>query len=283
MSHHAGAAPRRSGRVRRVRTLAVTAVCALLATGCGGASADADPEGGVSVSYKAPAPGRADERAFLRARALPERVAEDLNGALQLPERIEIVNRTCKGADDYPEYDPGTRRIALCYEYVGRVRSSFQEAGASDPDVRTAGVVTESLYHEAAHALVDTLELDFDGSEEDVADRFAAYRMIPQGAEGRAGLLAAADNYAWEAQEDADPEDDADSSGSSGSEDEHAPDAVRAANYRCYLHGSASSAPEGDAKLVDGRLLSSERAGRCRDEYRALRRGWDELLAPHTA
>ncbi|MFF4738566.1 DUF4344 domain-containing metallopeptidase [Streptomyces sp. NPDC001262] len=224
----------------------------------------------MTVSYKAPAPGRADERTFLRTHAVPEQVAEDLNDALQLPERIRIVSHSCTGDDDYPEYDPNTRKIALCYEYVGRVRSAFQEAGASDPDMRTAGVVTESLYHEAAHALVDTLELDFDGSEEDVADRFAAYRMIPQGAEGRAGLLAAADNYVWEAQDDAD---------SSGSSDEHAPDAVRAANYRCHLHGSA---PETDAKLVDGRLPSSERAGRCRDEYRALRRGWDELLAPHT-
>ncbi|NVK80980.1 DUF4344 domain-containing metallopeptidase [Streptomyces morookaense] len=251
----------------RARVLAVTALCALLATGCGGASAE--PEGGVSVSYKAPAPGgsAADERGFLRTRALPERVAADLNGALRLPERIRIVNRSCTGDDDYPEYDPDTRRIVLCYEYVGRVRSAFQEAGASDPDARTAGVVTESLYHEAAHALVDTLELDIDGSEEDAADRFAAYRMIPQGAEGRAGLLAAADNYAWEAREDTDSSDEDETE----DEDGHAPDAVRAANYRCYLHGSAAPAPVG------------ERARQCEDEYRTLQHDWDELLAPHTA
>ncbi|MEU7135589.1 DUF4344 domain-containing metallopeptidase [Streptomyces sp. NPDC046261] len=281
MLHHAGAGPRIPATVWRARALVVAGVCtAALATACGPRSQAAAPPtgGGLSVSYQAPRGGGADERDFLRERRLPEKVAEDLNRSLRLPERIEIVGRSCK-KDDTPEYDPETGRIALCYGFIGEVRSMFEadrSSGAEgDADERTAGVITETLYHEAAHALIDKLDLPFTGREEDVADQFAAYRLLGQGEPGRAALLAAADNYALYAR-DADPA-DADPS------DEHAPDAVRSAGYRCYLYGSAprhKRAAEYRA-LVDGKRLTKERAALCQGEYDDLRRGWRQLLAPH--
>ncbi|MEV5506375.1 DUF4344 domain-containing metallopeptidase [Streptomyces orinoci] len=252
--------------------LAVTA-CAVLVTGCGGKAESARPSGTgkVTVSYEEPRDDGADERPFLRRHRLPERVADDLNRTVRLPEPVQIVGRTCKGGDDYPEYDDDRGRIVLCYDYVDEIRGQFKDARDKDPDGRTAGVVTESLYHEAAHALVDKLQLPFTGREEDVADQFAAYRMIPHGAQGRDGLLAAADNYAASAAGDEDGEEFDPS-------DEHAPDAVRAANYRCYLYGSR---PKEADRLIDGTLLTDERARGCGAEYRALRRGWDKLLAPY--
>ncbi|KUJ67041.1 hypothetical protein ACZ90_32075 [Streptomyces albus subsp. albus] len=144
------------------------------------------------------------------------------------------------------------------------------DRAGGDLDERTAGVVTETLYHEIAHALIDRLDLPIVGREEDVADQFAAYNLVPQGARGRAALLAAADNYTLYA-ERTDPQ-DIDYS------DEHLPDAARSANYRCYLYGAA---PGRERALVDGERLTKARAELCEDEYHDLRRGWTVLLAPY--
>ncbi|MEV4442470.1 DUF4344 domain-containing metallopeptidase [Streptomyces sp. NPDC049577] len=276
MLHHPGDGPRPRD-LRRARALVAAGVCvaSLVALcGCARSQAAASPTGGgLSVSYETPGSGP-DERAFLHDRELPEQVAADLNSTLRpLPEPVRITGRSCE-KDGVPEYDPRSSRIVLCYGFVQEVRSMFRTAArggdgrAQDVDERTAGVVTETLYHEAAHALIDKLDLAFTGHEEDVADQFAAYRLIARGASGRAALLAAADNYAQYA-EDEDRE-DADPS------DEHAPDAARSANYRCYLYGAD---PQRYANLVDGKRLSKERAGLCQEEYRALRRGWSRLLA----
>ncbi|MBT2384915.1 DUF4344 domain-containing metallopeptidase [Streptomyces sp. ISL-11] len=272
MLHHAGARPRTTGHGRRARAVLAAGACVALATACGSprSQAAASPtSGGLSVRYEAPARGGADERAFLRDRGLAERVAKDLNGSLRLPERVEVVGRSCE-VDGVPEYDEETRRISLCYSFVAEVRGMFERDRPRDAAERTAGVITETLYHEAGHALVDTLDLEPTGSAEDVADQFAAYRLIPRGPTGRAAVLAAADNYAQYARETA-PED-------VDLTDEHPPDAARAAGYRCYLHGAAPKASEG---LVDGRLLTKERAEGCEREYEELRRGWDRLLAGH--
>ncbi|WP_171172447.1 DUF4344 domain-containing metallopeptidase [Streptomyces sp. I05A-00742] len=276
MLHHAGPGPRTPSRARHARILPAALACALMATACGGRGGDrtrdddARPGGaGVTVSYREADQGDEAHLGFLRQRRLPEQVADDLNRTLRLPRRIGITGRSCD-EDDVPDYDPETGRVTLCYGYVGEVRAMFREA--RDPDVagRTAGVITETLYHEVAHALIDRLDLRFTGHEEDVADQFAAYRLLARGAAGRAALRAAADNYAQYAA-DSGP-------GSDDPSDEHAPDAVRSANYLCYLYGSA---PERERKLVDGKRLGKERAEQCEDEYRALRRGWDGLLTPY--
>ncbi|WP_372408956.1 DUF4344 domain-containing metallopeptidase [Streptomyces luteireticuli] len=285
MLHHARPAPRTSSRAPRARALAVTTACALLATACGGSHGGGKAaQGTLTVSYETAKPRDVRDRDFLRGRKLAEQVADDLNGALRLPRDIAVTGRSCPEGD-FPDYDPETGRVTLCYGYVGEVRSMFEDAdderdgkrdgkrnGRRDAGDRTAGVVTETLYHELAHALIHRLDLRFTGHEEDVADQFAAYRLIPRGAAGRAALRDAADNYAQYAA-DSDPSDDDPS-------DEHAPDAARSANYLCYLYGSA---PTGNEKLVDGKRLTKDRAEQCQDEYRSLRRGWDALLAPHAA
>ncbi|MBB5119522.1 DUF4344 domain-containing metallopeptidase [Streptomyces eurocidicus] len=280
MLHHAGARPRTPGLGRRARVALAAGACVALATACGGtrSQAAASPtSGGLSVIYEAPARGGAAERDFLRDRRPAEKVAEDVGGAFRLPKPITIAGRSCEKGD-VPEYDPETRRIALCYSYVAEVRAMFESAHDPDPAGRTAGVITETLYHEVAHALVDTLKLAPTGREEDVADQFAAYRLIPRGPEGRKAVLAAADNYAQYARESR-PEDV-----ELGAE--HPPDATRAANYRCYLYGAARAEfSDGDAAsdddLIDGEVLTKERASVCEEEYGGLRRGWDGLLAPY--
>ncbi|MEV0278123.1 DUF4344 domain-containing metallopeptidase [Streptomyces sp. NPDC050610] len=297
MLHHAGGRSRPSDRGRRRRALgrtaaalAVMGVCAGATTACVGdeSQAAASPtSGGLPVSYE-PAKGGAgaEGRAFLMERRIPERVARAVGERVRLPADVKIVARSC-GDSEQDVYDAETGRIVICYGSVAEIRGMFEEAlgealgdgaddGADDGDSRravdakTAGVLTETLYHEIAHALKDKLRLPVTGREEDVADQFAAYSLIPEGSSGVAAILDAAESYTLYAR-DTDPE-DVDFS------DEHSPDAARAANYRCYVYGSA---PARHKKLVDGETLTKERAELCEGEYQDLRRGWDALLKPY--
>ncbi|WP_431043825.1 DUF4344 domain-containing metallopeptidase [Streptomyces sp. P1-3] len=275
--------------LRTVAALTATGAVTGLIAGCSTASQAAAPptRGGLWTSYQ---PAKSDDQAwardFLRQRRLPERVAERLNKRLKLRAKIGIEGRTCGDSD--VAYDPEERRVELCYEFVDEVRELFEDdaadaegdrdadaageagAGAVAIEDKTAGVVTETLYHEVAHALIDRLDLPFVGREEDVADQFAAYHLIPQGKAGRAAVLAAADNYLLYAGQ-TDPAD-------IDFADEHLPDAARAANYYCYVYGSA---PDRHRSLADGERLTKERAELCEDEYEDLRRGWSTLLAPY--
>ncbi|WKX70932.1 DUF4344 domain-containing metallopeptidase [Streptomyces sp. XD-27] len=298
MLHHPAGTDRTPARttlchrahLRTVAALTATGAVTGLIAGCSTASQAAAPptRGGLWTSYQ---PAKSDDHAwardFLRQRRLPEGVAEQLNKRLKLREKIGIQGRTCGNSD--VAYDPEERRVELCYEFVDEVRELFEddaadaadESGTADAEAdsaaidgkiadKTAGVVTETLYHEVAHALIDRLDLPFVGREEDVADQFAAYHLIPQGKAGRAAVLAAADNYLLYAGQ-TDPAD-------IDFADEHLPDAARAANYYCYVYGSA---PDRHRSLVDGERLTKERAELCEDEYDDLRRGWSTLLAPY--
>ncbi|MEV0261666.1 DUF4344 domain-containing metallopeptidase [Streptomyces sp. NPDC050617] len=289
MLHHAGGRSRPSDRMRRRRALgrtaaalAVMGVCAAATTACVGdeSQAAASPtSGGLSVSYEPAKSGKERGRAFLRERRIPERVARDVGARVRLPSDVTIVARSC-GDSEQDVYDAETGRIVICYGTVEELHGMFEEAlgdggadsgdGRRTADAKTAGVVTETLYHEIAHALKDRLRLPVTGREEDVADQFAAYSLIPKGPSGVAAVLDAAESYALYAR-DTDPE-DIDFS------DEHAPDAARAANYRCYVYGSA---PARHKKLVDGETLTEERAELCEGEYQDMRRGWDALLEPY--
>ncbi|MBB1243168.1 hypothetical protein GL263_06255, partial [Streptomyces durbertensis] len=240
---------------------------ALLDSGEGEARADSR---GFVVEYGKAGEGEGADRRLLEGAGVLEEAADRLNARLVLPRTIRVTARTCPEAAAH--YDLEKSRIEICYSFVAEVRELFERAEGDDARVRakTLGVLTETIYHEAAHALIDKLELPFTGREEDAADQFAAYHLIPQGRHGRAALLAAAENFALYA-EDTDPE-DIDFGG------EHSPDAVRAASYYTYLYGSD---PKRYARLVDDGLVGEERAEVAEDEYRALRRGWRALLAPH--
>ncbi|MGK5627066.1 DUF4344 domain-containing metallopeptidase [Streptomyces sp. URMC 123] len=237
----------------------------------GGASARGAPAaGGLVVTHEPAGPGYGDEAAYLRDRRLLERVADRVNERVALPTTVTVTARGCGSGE--VSYDPDASRIDVCYEHVAETRDLFRGAGRTPEQAAeaTEGVLTETLYHETAHALIDKLELPYVGREEDVADQFAAYVLVQQGEAGRRHLLWAADDYDLYAQRGGPA--DVDFS------DEHPPDAARSANYRCYLYGAD---PGRFASLVDGRRLTRDRAGLCADEYRDLQRGWSRLLAPH--
>ncbi|MFI9024083.1 DUF4344 domain-containing metallopeptidase [Streptomyces sp. NPDC053560] len=268
---------RRSGALRRtvLTTTALTGLSATLVAAAPGwadsgraaAGHAAAPARGLVPQYLKPGRGDADERAFLQRNRLLERVSGKLNGRLDIPAKIRMTGRSCGNSDI--AYDPEKGRIDVCYEFVAEVRDMFKDARYGRVGERTAGVVSETLYHESAHALIDKLRLPFTGHEEDAADQFAAYNLIPQGAKGQRSLLAAAENYDLYARQEA---------GHVDFSDEHSPSAARAANYRSYLYGAA---PKRWAALVDGKHLTRSRSEYSREEYQDLRTGWSHLLRPH--
>ncbi|MFI7316805.1 DUF4344 domain-containing metallopeptidase [Streptomyces venezuelae] len=228
------------------------------------------------ISYEAPKRGSGAEAEFLRERHVLEEVRSSLAEQVRLPDGVTMTARSCKDAE--AEYDPETGRISVCYEFVAETRDLLRGEDRPDRDAdldaeldeRVEGALRETLYHEGAHALIDKWELPFVGREEDVADQFAAYQLIRQGARGQRHFAAVADVYGLYAADD-DPED-------IDFADEHSPDAARAANYRCWLYGARPGAYE---RLVDGTILTPDRSEGCEEEWEALQRGWDHLLKPH--
>ncbi|MFI9047424.1 DUF4344 domain-containing metallopeptidase [Streptomyces sp. NPDC053427] len=259
----------RHAAVRRA-VLSVAAVAGLLGTvliSAAPGQAASRPSGFVSVYDKAK-PDGADEQAFLEKNRLLENVAGNLNKRIRMPATVELTGRSCGNTDVGYDYD--TSRVDVCYEFVAEVRDLFEEAGTDRVAEKTADVVAETLYHESAHALIDKLRLPFTGREEDVADQFAAYNLIPEGRKGQQAILDAAANYDLLAKQ----------AGTQGLDlsDEHAPDAARSANYRSYVYGAN---PKRWKSLVDGKHLTRERSELSESEYFGLMQGWSGLLAPH--
>ncbi|MET9695943.1 DUF4344 domain-containing metallopeptidase [Streptomyces sp. NPDC006529] len=225
---------RRRGRYgRRVRTLAATAVLAALAlpAGCTAGRAEGPPaRGAFRVHYEpAAAPDRA-EADRLRAGRGAEDAADRLNAFLVLPYDVTVVARSCAGEGS--GYDPATHRIELCYDDAVDDRALFERAGDRPADEAVGAVWTETLFHEAGHAVADALDLPAeDRAEEDAADRFAALMLLRQGPPGERALRLAAREYELAAATGSGPHAD--------DQDEHAPDAARAAAHLCHLYGAA--------------------------------------------
>uniref|UniRef100_UPI002F91356B DUF4344 domain-containing metallopeptidase n=1 Tax=Streptomyces melanogenes TaxID=67326 RepID=UPI002F91356B len=224
------------------------------------------PRTGLSVRYEPPAaPDRANA-AFLRGHRVLEQASAEVD-AFGRAGGVEVVGRSCGGEGS--AYDPGARRIEICYDDVAQERELFEGAGVRPADEEVAAVLAETFFHEAGHALVDLLGLDLDDrTEEDAADQFAALMLIRRGAAGERQLRVAAREYELSA-----------AVGDAGGEevrDEHSSDLVRATNHLCSLYGAD---PTRNTDLVGTKLLSRERASRCGAEWRGVRETWQKRLA----
>lgn len=233
----------------RSATLCAALATALLAGGC------APAPRGFAVRYEAPAAGDEREAAFLRDGNHADRAVTRLNAYLDLPDRVTVVARSCAG--EGTSYDPAAHRIDLCYDDMAQDRELLTT------DEKVGAIVAESVYHEAGHALVDTLELPVgpDPDEENTADRFAALMLLREGPAGERALRTAAEEYTLLAARDEDPD---------PGEDEHAPPADRAAAHLCLLHGAAPDRhPDLAARTRD-----------CAPTWPTTRATWEHALAP---
>ncbi|WP_433543988.1 DUF4344 domain-containing metallopeptidase (plasmid) [Streptomyces sp. CA-294286] len=219
----------------------------------------------LDVRYEKPSPADRRAAAFLEGRRTVEGAADDLADFLGWGARepVALVVKSCDGQGS--SYDPEARRIDLCYEEVTETRELFREGGrrgATDDAVHA--VQLETLFHEAAHALVDALELKLPGNEEDAADQFAALMLLRRGVPGEHQLRAAAD--AWRTSAEVYEETPG---------DEHATDGQRAAAQLCYAYGAAAGR---DRESADTRTLPAARAAGCAEEWETVRERWTGAL-----
>lgn len=214
------------------------------------------------ATFDKPSKKLAGEAAQLKKTGMIQFAVKVLNATYRLPKDVKVIARSCP---DGASYDPNTRTIEYCYESVAEDRQLLKDAKDHTAGDTQAGIIVETIYHEAGHALIDAYDLPFTGHEEDVVDQFAAYMLLDRSDAESDHLLAAAYGYEvlYEAYEPG------------KSSDEHAPDDRRASSYLCYAYGSD---PKGHADVIDNVWLTQERADYCDDEWRQVKRGWSTML-----
>ncbi|MBV7410828.1 DUF4344 domain-containing metallopeptidase [Maritimibacter sp. DP1N21-5] len=131
--------------------------------------------------------------------------------------------------------------------------------------------VTETLYHELAHALIDVLDLPVYGPEEFAADMFAIVLMNRLHDGATVGDMArdVGQNYRIYAEHAGDHPDDL------ALWDVHGPDMQRYYNFACLMYGADIQGRETMLAEFD---LPEERAETCEDEYRLAARSWGAVL-----
>ena len=97
---------------------------------------------------------------------------------LNLPVNIPVNLKECGKPNAH--YNLRTHEIVLCYDLIVYIHNFFIQKGIAPDDAMLlaigSGVMT--LFHEAGHALVDTLDLAITGKEEDTVDDFAATLIL---------------------------------------------------------------------------------------------------------
>ncbi|MFD7169770.1 DUF4344 domain-containing metallopeptidase [Streptomyces violascens] len=229
---------------------------------------DSGSSSGFTTRYEEPSAADQEPATFLRNRKLPETAAEALNTLVAPDRQIVLVSRSCDGEGS--AYDPQTRHIELCYDDTAEDRELFQKAGHHPADDEAAAIATETLYHEAGHALIDLLDIPLTSrQEEDAADQFAALMLLRTGPTGERQLRTAAEAYELSAA--------ANTTVDTSGRDEHAPDLTRAANHLCYLYGSA---PTRNQDLATTGRIPSMRAIGCGREWAQAHTAWMARLQP---
>ncbi|MET9365665.1 DUF4344 domain-containing metallopeptidase [Streptomyces sp. NPDC006632] len=226
----------------------------------------AHPSGiGFTIRYEEPTPADRPSAFFLRDRNTAAAAAHALNTLLTLNQQISVAGRSCNGEGS--AYDPQTRTIDLCYDDTTEDRALFQNAGRHPADDEAAAIAAETVYHEAAHALIDLLDLPLTNrQEEDAADQFAALMLLRTGLPGERQLRTAAEAYELSTTDDA-----------TDTRDEHSPNPVRAVNHLCYLYGAA---PDHNKDLATSGHLPSARATKCPQEWAQAHTAWMTRLQP---
>lgn len=245
-------------------TTACALVGAALTAGCMSESA---PSGGPPgdgqfiVTYAEVPESLSGIASQVRRAGVVDDAAQVLDDRVGLPDDVSIEVRSCTAGTGY---DPEDSTIEICLQDVQETRELLGEATADDPGAIERGILTETVMHEAAHALIDQLDLAFTGREEDVADQFSAF-MLARDGHGADVLEAVAYGYEVSA-----------SAYEDVVSDEHSSDGQRAVNFQCWVHGADIRDSD---HLVDADGLTEERAEQCAQEWTDLDEGWVALLS----
>jgi hypothetical protein len=213
---------------------------------------------------------------IFRGTQLLEETARALNEKLALPGDVAITLRECGAAD--ASYEPGARRISLCYELVDAFATLFLRDAKRPEDADRAGKAVGGatlfvLFHEAGHALVDLYQLGGAAKEGEV-DQIATLVLLGSGKEGEGAALEGASTFFVE-------EEDAQARALLAKLpfwSAHGFSGERFADILCWVYGRN---PAGFAALIEEGTLPEARAAGCPAEYEAVARTWEPALAPY--
>jgi len=199
-----------------------------------------------------------------------QRIIDSLNETVSLPSDIYLVFKNCGDSDVY--YDHETREIQVCYEWMDRCGSLYSPTAKSisrcNEDVK--GAFAFALFHEMAHAIIDSLKLPVTGKEEDVADQFASLLLLEKIENGGNLALAAALGFKLYAQLEKNEK--------KIYWDEHSLDEQRFYEITCMVYGRD---PEKYSYLARKGTLPWQRAELCVEDYPKIKSAWQRLLAPY--
>jgi hypothetical protein len=262
---------------RCLKELVMTALAALLVSGCGGDSQEQPGEGTaaggqVTVLYEDDAikPENQDAVDQLRKSGVLERLADWTNQRLALPYGIEV-----KVTDDVPEgvddqsTQPDGRTIFVpgawlteTHDTLTKIVEDINSEQGGPPTVfpkekfnaDDLNVLTNQYIfgHEMGHALTRQLMLPLTGFEEDAADGFASFYNVNE--EGSDPVIAAAMFFDEFARMQGDPTMEQFAS-------DHPITQQRVYNFLCLLDGSEPEKWQGP--LVDEGYLPESRAPLC--------------------
>lgn len=160
---------------------ALSLILALPPLLCANPAASGIAEGDrIRVAYAVPK--SAEARTIfqeMRARRLLEGLRETLS-VVRLPRPLTVRLDEC-GREGNAWYDPATRSVTVCCEFIQDVRSRAPKDSSSAGVTRhqaIMGSIAHVFLHEIGHALFHLLEVPILGREEDAADQFAALLLL---------------------------------------------------------------------------------------------------------
>jgi hypothetical protein len=234
--------------------------------------------GNFSVEYSAvqnPQFAQINEQ-FRQDRVL-ERIADDLNATIAIPENVLITFKECGQPNAF--WNPNDRQIVMCYELMAQMTEDFRPIAKTEEELgeRVGGALTFAFIHELGHCLIDVLNLPSTGREEDAVDQLSTFVLLGlKGEEGEQMAINGA--ISWGIQYEKLKQ-----TGKTAAElemlwaDEHSMDGQRFYNILCWVFGHN---PNKWMRLVNDPLPEA-RAVRCPNEYARLAGAWLTLLKPY--
>ena len=226
----------------------------------------------ISVEYVYPEdPDHQKIYEELKKRRSLERLDEFLSPfILQWPLTISLD--ACDGeADASYELD----EIIICYEYIEELVSFMPDEttpAGIEPIDTVIGPFVDTVLHEFAHSLFDTLDIPILGREEDAADQVAAFTYLQMGkTEARRLIMGTVYAYMLEVQ-------DTDAPTMEEYADEHSTSEQRAFNLMCIAYGADPDLFE-DVVRMGG--LPEDRIEICEEEYELIAHAYYTLIGPH--
>ena len=187
---------------------------------------------------------------------------------LRLPRKLTVKTAQC-GPNPAP-YAPGGP-VVVCYEALDQVAKLVAQHSRDPAYQQTLiyGAFIETVLHQMALAIFDTLGVPVWGREYDAADRLAALIMTQFGEDVmRTTIESTTQIFQWS---------DKTWTGRDFAS-VASPDAQRFYNYLCVAYAAS---PYDYGYLVRGGTLPSERADRCDGEYQQIKKAFNLRIMPY--